>query len=404
MKIKSLIILTIGATILAGCSSPQEVEPDSASQTVSTTESSKDELSEKQDKQPAIDEEVKLGIDIETALSNATSTDDVDVENFGEFMNFDHETFSIKTIYNEVNDMRLTEYTLQGEKMPSIIMISAEKYDHDKFVEFGREIFLQSPVWGEDYAKVYEGKGNNTYIFSYVFNHELVAAALPLNFNQMKTSDFLKSSDTRQEIGELLRDHKYDEVLKLAEDYLLTETPHESDSVYQILDYFEPIKEYFDDITIVTDDFDGKQTVVYKDLKSITPTNNFFASIKNNSLYYDYGFEKEHWLFFDKITLKIGDVLYSDSTSKTERDTLGGALIRETASVSKYLTTSLDDILEKAKEESSGTIRFSGSKGDLDLELSKDEIKSLYVITNLEKASESIKDIVYKFGTDVKED
>lgn len=46
MKIKSFIILTIAATILTGCSSPQEVESDSVSQSVPTTESSREELSD----------------------------------------------------------------------------------------------------------------------------------------------------------------------------------------------------------------------------------------------------------------------------------------------------------------------------------------------------------------------
>lgn len=46
MKIKSFIILTIAATILTGCSSPQEVESDSVSQSVPTTESSREDLSD----------------------------------------------------------------------------------------------------------------------------------------------------------------------------------------------------------------------------------------------------------------------------------------------------------------------------------------------------------------------
>jgi hypothetical protein len=46
MKIKSFIILTIATTILTGCSSPQEVESDSVSQSVPTTESSREELSD----------------------------------------------------------------------------------------------------------------------------------------------------------------------------------------------------------------------------------------------------------------------------------------------------------------------------------------------------------------------
>lgn len=354
--------------------------------------------------QPTLDEKKKLGIEIETALSAASSTDDVDVDGFGEFMIFDHGTFSIKTVYNENDDMRLTEYTVKGEEMPSIIMISAEKNDYDKFVEFGSEIFLQSPVWGEDYANVYEAKGNNTYVFAYIFNDELNPLSLPLNFNQMKTNDLLENADTRQEIGELIRSHNYSGVVNLAEEYAVEKQPHESDSVHQILALFEPIAIYLDDITVEKDDFDGNETVVYKDLNSINSSNNFFASIKNNSLYYDYGFEKEHWLFFDKTAIKIGDAIYSDSLSKTERDVLGGSLIRETASTSKYVTTSLEEILENAKEENSGTIRFSGSKGDLDLELSNDEIKSLYVITNLKDASDSTMKLLWNFSKDTEED
>lgn len=386
--------------LLGGCGS-NDVVDDLTDVTVDAEEVAE---STEHDAQQALDEKKKLGIEIETALSNASSTDDVEIDGFGDFMVFDHETFSIKTIYNENDDMRLTEYTIQGEEMPSIVMISAEKNDYDKFVDFGREIFLQSPVWGEDFVNVYEAKGNNTYVFAYIFNDELNTPSLPLNFNQMKTDDFLKSAEIRQEIGELIRSHNYSEVVKLAADYASERKTHESDSVHQIQELFEPIANYMDDITVVTDDFDGNETVVFKELNSINSSNNFFASIKNNSLYYDYGFEKEHWLFFDKTAIKIGDTIYSDSLTKTERDVLSGSLIRETASTSKYVTDSLDEILEKAKVENSGTIRFSGSKGDLDLELSNDEIKSLYVITNLKDASDTTMKLLWNFAKDTEED
>lgn len=73
MKIKPFIILTISATILVGCSSPQEVESDSASQTTPTAESTKEELSEDDLREmfdSLSDAYVALG---KSALSNQTN-------------------------------------------------------------------------------------------------------------------------------------------------------------------------------------------------------------------------------------------------------------------------------------------------------------------------------------------
>lgn len=73
MKIKSFILLTIAATILTGCSSPQEVESDSVSQSAPTTESSREEPSEDDLREmfdSLSDAYVALG---KSALSNQTN-------------------------------------------------------------------------------------------------------------------------------------------------------------------------------------------------------------------------------------------------------------------------------------------------------------------------------------------
>ncbi len=233
-------------------------------------------------------------------------------------------------------------------------------------------------------------KENNYYILKiFPTNTSLDIASLPTKV--MREKDFFTSEENQALYSEYLDTHQYSEIIKMADNYIIAESPKATDSAYIIKEKIEPLIPSLENCVVIPDEFNGTASIYYKGLEEVSKTNNFITFINESTLVYRVGFINNDWLFFDDVEIKVDEEVSRLNCSSSARDVLDGGNILE------YGDCYPDDsVLEKMLASNNISIRFEGENNKtLDHALSADEISAIKFFTELKKTYNYLSDLKY---------
>lgn len=214
--------------------------------------------------------------------------------------------------------------------------------------------------------------------------------------------DFFSDETNRNTVNDSLYTHNFDQIISAAETYIAEQNPAETDSVFSILDYAQQGQQILANCTVVTDEFEGENTI-YGSVQEISSSVNFVPylddSIANSKIRVIAGFEKNDWLFMETVKIKVGedDYIkdYFDYFDVT-RETLGGSTILEEVEYS----LSYEEV-EQLLAATDPVIRFEGENdATYDHQMTTEELTSLQTMYDLSTCTEEIWNILNQWTQD----
>lgn len=286
-----------------------------------------------------------------------------------------------------------------------------------------------SAIWadGSQYVGEYSNdaaKGNGTFTFPngakfvgvFSANYDAVGTYYPIdgdpieatmvngdvfsNETEPDSTSFFSNKENRTQYEELYKSYRYAELKELVQTYINTNEVTSDDVAYTLLDYIEPVLPYEDKWYADLDEFDSKYEWSFDDADSINQYDSVAVFLKGTDLDIMIGFQKNGWLFFDKIALSIdGEEVYSksDRLGERTRTVISGNLIME------YCFCNFNSkVLESVGKAETVILRFSNKKSgeNFDHTLSQEEKDALYCGYLLRINNRDLSDLLSNYRRD----
>lgn len=149
------------------------------------------------------------------------------------------------------------------------------------------------------------------------------------------------------------------------------------------------IEPFFNDLEFEYDAIENRTLIYYKGLKEINSSTNAYSEISldheliSPNLFTYYGLIIPEWIFFRGVVLKLDDLdSYTPElrTSNKDEVVISGNELYEATLLGNEGNIFIEDEYKEVNEvPSTGIIRFKG-QSDVDIELSADEISSMFAL------------------------
>lgn len=328
--------------------------------------------------------------------------------------------------FDDEEDIKIKSYKMEdGTKVDELtvrdvaIRIFAFYYDNN---EYASEIIIRSPkdanthlagisadvleeTWNSLDDEVVEysdievidiDEDSDFDIAGIIFNSEHELRSLPVSTSDIVENDYFSNESNVTAYEESREKADYKTMYEKARKHIETNDVNESDSAYEIIEIVEPLQDILGEIDVKYDEFDNDSTIYYKGLTDIGSNNYIvpFIETSDKELNILVGFEKEGWLFAEKINFNIDGEKHSYISLDPDTNTLGGSTIRE-----EYIVTSYDsELIENIINGNEIKIRFEGEKGSLDYSLTKEDKKAIETINELNDVSRDLDNLLYRFN------
>lgn len=195
-------------------------------------------------------------------------------------------------------------------------------------------------------------------------------------------NDFLSNEENYNLFIKYRNEGKYKELYNILNQHISQDDVLENDSAYTAISILSSIIPYLDEVNIEYDDISQEGIIKYKSVNDISSSVHIvpIAHTTSKGIVALLGFEKQDWLFFNKITITgekenwLNNVILNDKST----DIISGNTIRE--SIKSDIT--IDHILDIANNPNA-IIRFENTKDDksIDYQLSDDERNAMIIVS-----------------------
>lgn len=292
---------------------------------------------------------------------------------------FEYESFEkVERVNNDNNNTQV--YAFYKNELPSAILIkgsTSNDYLSDLMLQTGKEI---EKLLDDDSLVVmtYNSSDSAEKYYTFIADGNISSELLIDIASDINQNSFFNLN--RDTIKSLLESFQFNDLYNLALLYN-NNNPNDSQSSY-IVQKIEPLLTDIEKITIVTDDFTGEKTAYYSDLKSLDSSVHFLPYLKRYTVSVDAGFTIDDWLFSNAILMSIDGEVYDLVETKSSRDVNDDATITE---IHKSIPIEKDEIVENLKKAKNVSLRFVGSKGNYDYQLSENELQAWKLLYNLSR-------------------
>lgn len=210
---------------------------------------------------------------------------------------------------------------------------------------------------------------------------------------EQKQPNFLANPELIRAINQSNSEFKFDEIIALADAYIIENNPEPEDIVFAIKSAAETATVQMQNCNSRTDEFEGT-TVVYGSVSELSSKINFVPLIQQEPAFCGdiavmVGFKQKGWLFFEGIKVKVGEERYVADGFRYDdvrREVIYGDIILEETTAS-FRFEEVEAILS-AQEP---TLHFIGKGEKMRTHTLTDEEKSsLQAIYDLAKSRDTI--------------
>ena len=285
-------------------------------------------------------------------------------------------------------------YFLDNSNYPSAFFIRNTGNNTDLSFEMLEVFYSKYNDEEKEVIEVLKDESENYHLVGFIFNEELNHSEIPFSFPDITKDDFFVKGIEKDIFDELNNSANYDELIRLTDQYIKENDVKDYDSVNDVAEVLEPIRNQLDKVKIMRDDFDNSATIYYNSLTSITKSNYVVPFISTNERYMEMfvGFEKDNWLFAEEYSFNVDGEIYDVYDAEFERDTLGGSKIRE-VDTADYGEEYINAILTGEDVK----LRFKGSKGNLDYTLTDVDKEAINVINSFNEVHHNLSDLIFEF-------
>lgn len=309
------------------------------------------------------------------------------LERYDEWINENQEIFESKPIKSEHIDEALFYYyrsqktDIKQKPLAYYNTYSYVFYDTDKKLI---KIEIRIPEnWSEEYKDI------ATHIFESI--------ALPES--HYPDNDFLSNEDNYKLFFDLRNKGKYDELYDVINKHLSQENIKENDSAYKIKKILEKIIDKTDNVTVKYDDIELNGVIMYKDVQDVTSSIHFvpIAYTTNDDLEVLVGFEKNDWLFFDKVIVTGENENWEISINSYDKvqDIIQGNTIRE--SINHQISY---DNLKNISNNKNAKIRFENTQKqkNIDFPITDNEMTAINAVLDFKSIGNELYDIAKDYN------
>ena len=203
--------------------------------------------------------------------------------------------------------------------------------------------------------------------------------------------DFLKDKETRNQLFSMANSYNFSGITDLANSYIETNSPAETDTVYQFITLAEQANAALEGCSVESDEFDDTVVAYGNGVEKITGDTNIVPYLEGYSLKVKLGFYASDWIFFEDVKIKVGEddyVSFYFDYFNVDREVDNG--------ISEIATTRLEeDDLAKIVNAEAPVMRFLGKdEKTRDHELTQEEMAACSAILNLSTARKNITDTI----------
>lgn len=217
---------------------------------------------------------------------------------------------------------------------------------------------------------------------------ELAGNELPITLKEFRAdNEFFADDDRINKYYGLLMTCGYEELYSLMEEYLARDDIIGIDDIKDLEACLSELIELTSSCVITEDSIEGNAKIQYKDALDISAKQCVIPILETSKytgamIEYKLGFQKNNWLFFDKITAVAGESKNSCTYKSYEvnSDVLSGDKISE------YIYSSgFNLVFAEANKQNAGTIRFenTSTKEVLDHDITAEELNAIRTLEQI---------------------
>ena len=374
-KLIALLLCVLSFMLLVSCNNNQKND---ASSETAITEKSEEEVVDKTTFKRSSEDMAKLVFD------NVPDYYTKDLENY------------IVDVFQK-DRVYIYFVTAKGEEFPGMFYIYDSEFRNstkntEPLLSLLKNPFTERNNLRNDILEVKDGSLNGQVIRCWITDSK--ASDFSIDIKLKPDTDFFTSIDLDQ-FDILLRTGKYNEIYKLAINYISVESPLSYDSANTIKDLLDPVMSIWSELTVEYDELEGCADIYYNGIANISNDIHIVPCASNNDLSLEVGFYNDDWIFFEyvEITALPENIKINDSSSKTE-DVMSNGTIYES------IQTSVDeDEIAAIISGDSHIIRFSNRDKDkvVDFNISDSELTAIDAISRLNGVHAGIEDLKYRF-------
>lgn len=210
--------------------------------------------------------------------------------------------------------------------------------------------------------------------------------------------DFLSDENRQARYAELYISYQYSALKDFLQEYIDAKNPAQSDAVFKILEYVEPVLQYEDQWIVTHDEFDNTYSVKFKNANEISRSNSVDVTVAGTGIDYRVGFVRDGWLFFDGLDISTdGEVAYTAGIKsyETTRNVISGREVKEYCFIGIN-----DETAEQIHAAETVIFRFTNdkSKETYDHQLTQAEKDAIYCGMLLRKNNMELANILSRFN------
>lgn len=340
--------------------------------------------------EPTIDTEKKLGLKTEDIFNDELFEGQEDT-----LQSFEYDNMKIDVIDSEYA-FRMYVYFVDNAEYASGIILRNSGNNKDLSQETFDFLYEQMDEGTRNASRQFKRADDDYYLIGIIFNGEIDIDNPPMEVSEIIQSDFFLDEENIEFYERALNRAEYKDIYDRVTSYIDENGDiQESDSAYEIKGILEPIQESMDKVEVQYDDFDNTSTIYYQGMTDISSENYFipYVSSDNSEMSLLLGFEKEGWLFTDRLYLNIDGEKEFYGTFNADTQVLDGGTIRE-----EYTDNNYDEeLIERIINADEVKMRFEGENGELDKDLTANDIDALKTIYSLRNVRGELSSILNNF-------
>ncbi len=331
---KKLLLLSVGTVLfLSACGDKPAIEEKNSNPPEQMNDDSQtEEVEETNNEELIIDTKKKLGLETEDIFKAKLFEDQEDT-----LQSFEYENMKIDVV--DSDPFRMYVYYIDGSDYASGIVLRNSGKNRELSQETFDFFYNKLDEGIQEASRQFKRADNDYYLNGLIFNGEIDIDNPPMDISEISGEDFFLNEDNVEFYKDALNKAEYKEIYENVISYLNDNDVHGNDSAYQIKEIIEPIHDNLDKVEVHYDDFDNVSTMYYQGMTDINGDNYFipYVSSENTDMSLLVGFEKEGWLFADKLYFNIdGDKEYFGSFDP-DRDVLDKTLSNESLEALKTI-------------------------------------------------------------------
>lgn len=242
--------------------------------------------------------------------------------------------------------------------------------------------------------------GANSSLFKMLeMDDPTIAPTQPEAENPVNTADFFGDPERQAKYQEYFQSYQLGELLEYVNAYIDENGPQKSDSAYKILDILgDEIVNICEKCTISYDSFEETYTAYYSGVEEISTSVCIVPRTSGSDYRVFAGFQKDDWLFFDRISIKLSE---SDDTLRQSFDSWDVETDVINGGIEEYALLDIgEDDAELFGTSQDVIIRFENSETDetFDHELSESERMAVYGLYEIRDAYVDLSNLLYRWN------